>query len=459
MTTLLWLRRALRLDDNPALRHACDAGRLIIASPERLLPCSPVVSSMMRDMAGHRLDFRRQCLASLASALSHRQHCLLLVENDHIQTLVRLLSLYDIKHLIMDAHPDVEQQQRLERELIRAMPRLRIDAIDCNSLFNALQLGIDANSLPAVFSQFRRCIEKQLPVVESFDAPEVLPAAVVEDEIPSVIDQPDARTTDRFAGGEQAGLEHLYKYLFVDRDVRHYKDTRNGLLHDSDGSRFSVWLADGALSPRRIWTELDRYAAQYGEDKHTSWLRVELFWREFFRWNLMLRGSSSYLRQYSLPPLSVEENQKLQAWQQGRTGIPFIDANMIELQQTGFMSNRGRQNVASFLIHDLQVHWLYGAAWFEQNLLDFDLPSNLGNWAYIAGCGNDPRPHRQFNILRQADQYDPQAKYISHWLPCLAALPLSERHSCFCSPNNPHCAPIIPMPSAWHPYLPQSSDM
>ncbi|MGB1216647.1 MAG: FAD-binding domain-containing protein, partial [Saprospiraceae bacterium] len=115
-------------------------------------------------------------------------------------------------------------------------------------------------------------------------------------------------------------------------------------------------------------------------------------------------------------------------WSEGRTGIPFIDANMRELNQTGFMSNRGRQNVASFLVKDLKVNWQIGAEYFESLLLDYDPCSNWGNWNYVAGVGSDPRENRYFNILSQAKRYDPDGEYVRTWLPELAEISKEKIH-------------------------------
>jgi len=105
----------------------------------------------------------------------------------------------------------------------------------------------------------------------------------------------------------------------------------------------------------------------------------------------------------------------LDRWINGKTGVDFVDANMNELRLTGFMSNRGRQNVASYLCNDLQLDWRYGAAYFEQELIDYDVASNWGNWAYLAGVGNDPRGNRYFDIAKQARQYDAGGEYRRLW--------------------------------------------
>ena len=114
-------------------------------------------------------------------------------------------------------------------------------------------------------------------------------------------------------------------------------------------------------------------------------------------------------------PVMRDENV-LQSWINGETGNDFIDANMLELRNTGFMSNRGRQNVASYFCHDLKQDWRIGAAYFEHQLIDYDVSSNWGNWAYIAGVGNDPRPNRYFNIDKQANDYDADKSYRKLWI-------------------------------------------
>jgi deoxyribodipyrimidine photo-lyase len=184
-------------------------------------------------------------------------------------------------------------------------------------------------------------------------------------------------------------------------------------------SKFSVWLALGSLSPREIYFELKKYEAQFGSNDSTYWLVFELLWRDYFRF-MMKKHHFKFFQQNGIQSKGITINRHnilaLQSWIDGQTGVDFVDANMIELKLTGFMSNRGRQNVASYLCNDLKLDWRYGAAYFEQQLIDYDVCSNWGNWAYLAGVGNDPRGNRYFNIEKQAQDYDKDKDYRKLWL-------------------------------------------
>ncbi|MEM6724076.1 MAG: FAD-binding domain-containing protein, partial [Bacteroidota bacterium] len=135
--------------------------------------------------------------------------------------------------------------------------------------------------------------------------------------------------------------------------------------------------------------------------------------------HIFKKGGTKEEVNYSLS----DDRTTFNIWASGRTGIPLIDANMIELNRTGFMSNRGRQNVASFLVNDMKVNWQMGAEYFESLLIDYDPCSNYGNWNYIAGVGSDPRENRYFNIITQAKKYDPDGAYVKHWIPALQNVP------------------------------------
>jgi deoxyribodipyrimidine photo-lyase len=155
----------------------------------------------------------------------------------------------------------------------------------------------------------------------------------------------------------------------------------------------------------------------------------ELIWRDYFRFSAWKHGDKIFW------PSGIQgkkrdwlqNNEEFQKWAEGNTGIPFIDANMRELNATGFMSNRGRQNVASFLAQNLNIDWRMGAEYFESLLLDYDPCSNYGNWAYNTTVGHDPR-NRYFNIIGQAQKYDAKGEYVRHWLPELKHVPREFIH-------------------------------
>ena len=239
-----------------------------------------------------------------------------------------------------------------------------------------------------------------------------------------------------FKGGETTALDRLDRYLWQTDLIATYKETRNGLLGEDYSSKFSAWLAHGCLSPRQIYNELKRYESERVRNESTYWLVFELLWRDFFRFVALRYGTRIFKSsgiKHDLSKKYQHDEDLFLKWANGQTGIPFIDANMREMNTTGFMSNRGRQNVSSFLVKDLDIDWTWGAAYFESRLIDYDPCSNWGNWNYVAGVGNDPRQNggsqpRYFNIYSQAIRYDEQGDYVKHWLPELAQVPGSLVH-------------------------------
>jgi deoxyribodipyrimidine photo-lyase len=241
----------------------------------------------------------------------------------------------------------------------------------------------------------------------------------------------DPRGVLPFRGGESEALRRIQTYFWENDQLKVYKETRNGLLGADYSSKFSLWLAYGCISPRQIYEEVKRYEAERVANDSTYWLIFELIWRDYFRFITLKYGSRLFKVsgiQYNLELKWNHRRDLFDKWVNGQTGVPFIDANMRELQLTGFMSNRGRQNVASFLAKDLKIDWTWGAAYFESQLIDYDVCSNWGNWNYVAGVGNDPRENRYFNIYTQATRYDEKGEYVKTWLPELVNVPASLIH-------------------------------
>ncbi|HEY9761399.1 MAG TPA: DASH family cryptochrome, partial [Trichocoleus sp.] len=241
----------------------------------------------------------------------------------------------------------------------------------------------------------------------------------------------DQRAVLRFVGGETVGLQRLHHYLWEGDHLKTYKETRNGMLGGDYSSKFSPWLALGCLSPRRIYEAIQRYEESRIRNESTYWLVFELLWRDYFRFICSKHGNRIFYPS-GLQGLAIAWKQDLERfnlWCRGETGFPLVDANMRELAATGFMSNRGRQNVASFLTKNLGIDWRMGAEWFESLLIDHDVCSNYGNWNYTAGVGNDARGFRYFNILKQAKDYDPSGDYVKHWIPELTQVPVKKVHT------------------------------
>jgi deoxyribodipyrimidine photo-lyase len=310
-------------------------------------------------------------------------------------------------------------------------------------LYYTADLPFPIMHTPDVFTNFRKEVEKTVPVRKPLETPSILKYPhylnIESEEIPSLEDwgHQDIKPRSKFVGGEDAALAQLKYYLWDTNLIKNYKETRNELLGWEFSSKFSPWLASGSISPKTIYHEVKKFEKANASNESTYWLIFELLWRDFFR--LMGKKFGNQIFKESgfaeKPQKYSYDNTLFTQWADGKTGIPFVDANMRELNTTGFMSNRGRQNVASFLCKDLGISWLMGAEYFESMLIDYDPCSNYGNWTYIAGVGNDPREDRTFNVIGQGKKYDSDARFIKHWCPEFKDLPPHMIHEIGLTPS------------------------
>lgn len=232
--------------------------------------------------------------------------------------------------------------------------------------------------------------------------------------------QREPRSVLEFKGGETEGLKRLKYYLWDSDLASTYFDTRNGMIGGDYSTKFSAWLALGCLSPRLIYHELQKYETQRVANKSTAWIVFELKWRDYFKFFAMKHGNAIFFEEGTAGlelPWSYDR-PLFERWRDGKTGVPLIDANMRELAATGFMSNRGRQNVASYLALDMGVDWRRGADLFESLQIDYDVASSWGNW--VAAAGLTGGRINRFNPIKQSNDYDPKGEYIRLWLPELA---------------------------------------
>lgn len=437
-----WFRNDLRLHDNDAFSRAMadDAQVLpVFVFDPRLFTELPVIG--FPKTGPFRANFLIEAVTDLRQSLREKGADLIIRVGDAALVLAELAE--DISAEAIYASKEVTQEETdTESDLSKRLKPLNIDLelFWQSTLYHVRDLPFDIARLPAVFTQFRTKVEQEATVRAVIPTPERVRFVpdVPAGDVPalSTFGFPDTLITDvraavAFHGGETTALARLHRYVWKTGLIKTYKETRNGMLGEDYSSKFSAWLSLGCLSPRQIYSEVKRFEAEQVKNDSTYWLIFELVWRDFFRFVALRYGTRIFKPSGIRHDFNKKWNHDIdlfQRWVTGETGIPFIDANMRELNQTGFMSNRGRQNVGSFLVKDLGIDWTWGAAYFESLLIDYDPSSNWGNWNYVAGVGNDPRQDRYFNIYSQATRYDERGEYVKHWLPELAAVPADQVH-------------------------------
>ncbi|WP_426189445.1 DASH family cryptochrome [Massilia sp. DWR3-1-1] len=426
-TSLFWFRSDLRLHDQAALRAACTGGTRHLLPVFCLPPLDAVTAWGFARMGPARQAWLAAALGELAQQLERLGCPLLLCAGPPSTTLPALASALGIDRIVCEqiAAP----QEQAEVAALRAAG-LDVHEVWQSSLLDPAALPWPAAGLPATFTPFRQALEHAAivppaPLAAPASLPPWPPGAVIPAHLradlaalASVTGDPRSSLQDsagHYTGGERAGLAHLARYLARELPQT-YKQTRNGLSGADFSSKWSPWLATGALSARRILAELRQYEARHGASDGSYWLWFELLWRDYFRLLHLQYGSALYrARGLGQQPLGPHNGEGFARWCAGRTGEGLVDAAMSELAATGYLSNRLRQVVASYLIYEVGGDWRAGAAWFEAQLLDYDVYSNQGNWLYIAGRGTDPRGGRRFNVGKQTADHDGDGAYRQRW--------------------------------------------
>ena len=426
-TIVVWFKTDLRLHDNETLVKAIAQGDTIV--PIYCFDDSHFVESEygFHKTGSFRAQFLLESLLDLDKNLRKLGSGLIILRGKPEVEIPKVVSQYNANKVVAKREVSFEERQTetLVKEVLFKL-KCEFQSYSTSTLYHAEDLPFSIKDIPDVFTNFRKKTEKDALIRPSFESPIQIKSPTIEPiELPTMEElglnfQPiDSRAAIVFKGGESQAIARLNHYFFETKYISNYKETRNGLVGADYSSKFSAWLALGCISPRFIYTQLQQYEAEFGANDSTYWLVFELLWRDYFRF-MMKKHKSKLFNQSGIKDNKIQlfknDVQKLQDWIEGKTGIDFVDANMIELKLTGFMSNRGRQNVASYLCNDLKLDWRLGAAYFEQQLIDYDVCSNWGNWAYLAAVGNDPRENRYFNIEKQAAVYDKNNGYRNLWL-------------------------------------------
>lgn len=433
--TLVWFRRDLRLQDNPALAAAADRGGPVIA----LFVLDDDDAGVWKPGGASRW-WLHHSLAALAKALDSAGTPLVLRRGNAIDVIDALINETGADAVYWNRRYEPWAKERDSR-IKEALKKRGLDmrSFNGNLLYEPWEITTKQDTPFKVFTPFWREVQAMGDPAPPLSAPKTLtaPRSTPEsDELDAwslLPRDPDwsGGLRDTWTPGEDGAVERLDRFL--DRDAAGYGKRRN-LPGVSGTSGLSPHLHFGEVSPRRIWHAARAVSEARGAqsaDQGTATFLSEIGWREF-SYNLLFNNPS-------LPETSLraefedfpwrEDPEGLSAWQRGRTGYPIVDAGMRELWHTGWMHNRVRMIVASFLIKDLLIHWREGEAWFWDTLVDADLASNSASWQWVAGCGADAAPYfRVFNPVLQGEKFDGRGDYVRRWIPEIAKLPDAVIH-------------------------------
>ena len=426
---LLWFRNDLRLADNPALQAILRAGLepvpVYVHAPEEEGDWAPGAASDA---------WRARSLAMLDAELRARGSCLQVFQGPTQATLARLATACDARMVVWNRRyePAIEARDAAIKRALRA------DGVDAQGhngalLFEPWQVATQSGDPYRVFTPFWRTALKQWRLPPLQDAPDRLtapPSLEGATGIEALALAPSLRWDRRFwsewAPGEAGARAALAR--FVDEALAGYADRRD-IPSLRGTSRLSPHLHFGEVAPWRIAHRLQGEGPP--ADRET--LLKELGWREFAHHLLHhfpRTPQDNFNPRFDDFDWAEPDEASLDAWQRGRTGIPIVDAGMRELWHSGWMHNRVRMIVGSFLTKHLRLHWSRGARWFWGTLVDADLASNTLGWQWVAGTGADAAPyHRVFNPVLQAQKFDARGDYIARWVPELASLPAAQRHA------------------------------
>ncbi len=416
MTAIWWLRRDLRLGDNLTLSKALQSGKV--------LPVFILDPPLLAGNPTRRKKFLWSNLASLDQELRRRGSYLVVRKGKPVDVLSALLKETGAETIY--AEEDFTPYDRLRSVLVGGCLPLKM--VQGQLGLHPLA-GMKSNGTPyTVFTPFKKNWMAIKPEMPAIPAPNEIPTIpdIEGDEIPA------GSNESLFPPGETAAWDRLEDFLAS--GITSYHKTRDRM--DLEGtSRLSPYLHFGVLGLRtayqRAFELLADLAGKPGKEGVETWLS-ELIWREFYihiLYHFPQVRTQNFRPEYDSIPWR-NDKQEFQAWKEGQTGYPVVDAAMRQLKSTGWMHNRARMITASFLVKDLLIDWRWGESWFLDNLLDGDMAANNGGWQWVAGTGTDAAPYfRIFNPILQSKKFDPRGEYIQRWVPELSQVDAADIHA------------------------------
>ena len=424
--SLIWYRNDLRIRDHQGLSRAIDSKRQVVAYFNFNPNLFKELNMGFKKTGSYRSKFMIESVNDLQLELDKLNISLIIDNCPDGQNLIKKIKKLNVKEIFIQREWTRDEINEEKEVLNKIDSNVKINYSFEQFLYHPNDLKKKIDDIPDVFTLFRKKCEKELKVRSLADSPRRLESKNRLSEkykIPSLNDlgfkefKLDKRSAFPFKGGGKSGIERINNYLWETKKLSVYKHTRNGLIGIDYSSKFSSWLANGCVSPKMIYWEIKKYENQIIKNQSTYWLVFELIWRDYFKYISMKYRDKIFSiegilnRKYNWDKSKI----KVYEWINGKTKEPFVNSNMLEIKNTGWMSNRGRQNVASYFAKELKLDWRIGASYFESMLIDYDVHSNYGNWMYVSGVGNDPRD-RKFNIKWQSEKYDPNMKFQNLWL-------------------------------------------
>jgi deoxyribodipyrimidine photo-lyase len=407
-TSIIWFRRDLRINDHPALLTA-------IESSDQVIPLFILDKKQIAEAGAKLLAYMGQSLKALDLSLDNRLH---IIEGDQVEILQELISQYQVEEVHISAEYErfgAERDARVEAAGIKLVRTGSPYAVTPGRVLKP------SDATPyKVYTPFYRgwrthgyrapaVTPKKFKIVQPTDKYRAFPDFQFPEGV-HVIEAGEAAALKRFKEFTKSGLDS-------------YDENRNFASIDGT-SKMSTYLKFGEIHPRTLLENL-------GESKAHDTFRKEIAWREFYA-DVLFNNPMTDVDYYA-PKFAEMRYDKpgaqFKAWCEGKTGYPFVDAAMRQLVLEGWMHNRTRMVVASFLVKDLHLEWQVGERFFAEHLVDYDVASNAHGWQWTAGCGTDASPYyRIFNPIEQGKRFDENGDYIRKYVPELAHLSASEIH-------------------------------
>ena len=408
---IFWFRNNLRIHDNyPLVQCIKDSTSISFVY---------IVNRHLRVLDGHenhKNKFLIDALNQLKINLSDWGHELYIIEGDPSDIFSSLAKQHQINKIYCEK---IVSPYEKDEEL--SITQTDVLSFWDSTLLNIDDLDFDVIDLPDTFTTFRKKVELK-PITATLYEGLTLPKPA---NLSNINSYQLPNFDIKYIGSVdflnhyticENGAQKYVKDYFSDKKALEYKQTRNKLMGNDFSTKFSVWLAHGLISARQIFTSLKNYEESNGANESTYWILFELLWRDYFRL-LHFKYNRKLYFQFGLKNKEINETSQdnISNLEEANTESSFINAGIRELQNSGFLSNRMRQILASFIIFEMKIDWRIGADFFQKYLIDFDIYSNQGNWIYIAGYGTDPRGGRRFNVEKQKNTHDIDNQYEMCW--------------------------------------------